>query len=58
MNLRRELEGSSNSDRMLPLLAVACPNLNINQVHHSTSNRLRAQIMACMCLVNNTWSNE
>lgn len=32
INLCSEFEGSSNSDRMLPLLAVACPSVNINQV--------------------------
>lgn len=30
MNLCSEIEGSSNPDRMLPLLAVACPNSTIN----------------------------
>lgn len=48
MNLRSEIEGSSNPDRMLPLLAVTCPNPTINQIHYN------AQIRACKCSIGNT----
>lgn len=53
-----EFKGNSNSDRILPLVAAAYPNLNsINQLHCNAETRLRAEIRTCVFLVINTWNN-